>query len=153
MKDAANRGDQDTCKIHAKTILSSRKTKSQISTAKAQMHSIELQIQEQLSMLKVTGAIQKSAGIMTALNKSMNITLISSKMQDLAKEMTKAGIIEEIVNDTFEQMEPEDLDADAEEEVDKVIFEITSGILKDSKQATTQLTDDNLIARFNSLNN
>lgn len=40
----------------------------------------------------------------------------------------KAGIIEEMLEDTFESMEDgEEMEEAAEEEVDKILFEITAG--------------------------
>ena len=39
----------------------------------------------------------------------------------------QAGIIEEMLEDTFEGMEDDDLEEAAQEEVDKVLFEVTKG--------------------------
>lgn len=39
----------------------------------------------------------------------------------------QAGLIEEMINDTFEGLEDDDLEEEAEKEVDKVLFEITNG--------------------------
>lgn len=41
----------------------------------------------------------------------------------------QAGIIEEMLEDTFEGMEDDDLEEAAQEEVDKVLFEVTKGKL------------------------
>ena len=44
----------------------------------------------------------------------------------------QAGIIEEMLEDTFESLEDqEELDEAAQEEVDKVLFEITAGKLEE----------------------
>lgn len=42
----------------------------------------------------------------------------------------QAGIIEEMLEDTFESMEDDEMEEAAEAEVDKILFEITAG--KDS---------------------
>lgn len=39
----------------------------------------------------------------------------------------KAGIIEEMMDDTMEALDDEDLDEEADEEVDRVLYEITAG--------------------------
>lgn len=39
----------------------------------------------------------------------------------------QAGIMEELIEDTFESMEDEDLDELADQEVDKILFEVTKG--------------------------
>ncbi len=41
--------------------------------------------------------------------------------------ISQAGIIEEMMNDTFEGLEDDDLEEEADKEVDKVLFEITNG--------------------------
>ena len=42
--------------------------------------------------------------------------------------ISQAGIIEEMMEDTFESMEDgEDMEEEAEAEVDKILFEITAG--------------------------
>ena len=57
---------------------------------------------------------------------------------DMAREMEKAGLVDEIVQDTFELAEP-DIDIEADTEVSKIMNEITSGIFtKDSDVATTK---------------
>lgn len=45
---------------------------------------------------------------------------ISKTMQDMSREMMKAGIIEEMLEDTMETLEPEELEEEAQTEVDKV---------------------------------
>lgn len=42
----------------------------------------------------------------------------------------QAGIIEEMLEDTFEGLEEDDLEEAAQEEVDKVLFEVTKGTAK-----------------------
>ena len=39
----------------------------------------------------------------------------------------QAGIIDEMIGDTFELMEDSDIEEEADEEVNKVLFEITNG--------------------------
>ena len=39
----------------------------------------------------------------------------------------QAGIIEEMMEDTFEGMEEDDMEEAAQEEVDKILFEVTKG--------------------------
>merc|ERR1712200_230086 len=47
-------------------------------------------------------------------------------MMEMSKEMMKAGIIEEMMGDTMESMEPEDVGEDVQLEVDKVLSELTA---------------------------
>ncbi|KAI8917364.1 Snf7-domain-containing protein, partial [Entophlyctis helioformis] len=128
LKDAAKRGDTVSCKTLAREIVRSRKAKDRMHTSKAQLNSLVLSMQEQLGMLKVTGALQKSGEVMKMVNGLVKLPQISAAMQELSQEMMKAGIIEEMVNDTLE-MDDEGLDEEADEEVDKVITELTAGLL------------------------
>ena len=40
----------------------------------------------------------------------------------------QAGIIEEMLEDTFDSLEDEDMEEEAQEEVDKILFEVTQGL-------------------------
>jgi len=50
-------------------------------------------------------------------------------MREMSMEMTKAGILEEMMEDTLEMDEDEELEEEADAEVDKVLFELTDGKL------------------------
>jgi charged multivesicular body protein 3 len=54
-------------------------------------------------------------------------------MQELQKEMIKSGIIEEMLEDTLAFSEPDDLENLAQEEVDKVLYELTDGLFGDTQ--------------------
>ena len=51
IKDAAKKGQNDVVKILAKELVHSKKAKSRIYAAKAQLHSVEMQIQQQQGTL------------------------------------------------------------------------------------------------------
>ena len=57
---------------------------------------------------------------MQAMQQLVKLPEVAKTMQDMSREMMKAGIIEEMLEDTMESMEPEGLEEEAEEEVDKV---------------------------------
>ena len=42
--------------------------------------------------------------------------------------VTQAGIMEELIEDTFESMEDDDLEEDADREIEKILFEVTKGM-------------------------
>lgn len=78
--------------------------------------------------------------------------------------MTKAGLMEEIMDDTFEGMEDEDLEEEAEAEVSEVLFELTKGQLgaapaavagslkqEEPPSAETDQEADAMIARLEAL--
>jgi len=59
----------------------------------------------------------------------MKLPALQQNCRTLAKEMMKAGVIEEAMEDAFEQMQDPDVDELADKEVDKVLYEITEGQL------------------------
>uniref|UniRef100_A0AAZ3RVE6 Charged multivesicular body protein 3 n=1 Tax=Oncorhynchus tshawytscha TaxID=74940 RepID=A0AAZ3RVE6_ONCTS len=126
IKDAAKKGHRDVCVVLAKEMIHSKRAVSKLYASKAQMNSVLLSMKNQLSVLRVAGALQKS-------------TEIQGTMRELSKEMMKAGIIEEMLEDTFESMEDDDeMEEAAEAEVDKILFEITAGALG---KAPSKVTD------------
>lgn len=84
-------------------------------------------------MVKVTGTLQASAEIMKASNALMSVPQVSATMRDMSVEMMKAGIMQEMLDDTMEQLDDadgvDDLEDEAQEEVDKVLWQITDGKL------------------------
>ena len=100
-------------------------------------------------MVKVTGSLQKSTEIMKLSSALIKLPQISQVMRDMSMEMTKvrlasspqmpplltkalhiqAGIMEEMLDDTLEMEDDEELEEEADAEVDKVLFDVTNGKL------------------------
>jgi len=138
MKEAAKKGDRDVCMILAKEIINSRKAISKIHTSKAHINSISMQMKNQLATLRIAGAVQKSTEVMKSMQQLIKIPEVAATMRELSKEMMKAGIIEEMLEDTLEGLEDtEELEEAAQEEVDKVLWEITAGQLGKAPAAVT----------------
>ena len=136
LKDAAKKGDTDVCKILAKEIINSRKSVNKLYTAKANLNSVQNQMKGQLATLKVSGSLAQSAEVMKSMNALVKIPETQKVMMDLSKEMMKAGILEEMLDDTMEGLnESEDLEEAAQEEIDKIILELTTGKLTDAPAA------------------
>ncbi|CEP15313.1 hypothetical protein [Parasitella parasitica] len=129
IKQIAKKGDVKNCRMLAKELVRSQKHKNRLYTSKAQMNSITMQLDHQLATIKLAGSIQKSAEVMKMVNQLARLPEISKNMQQMSMEMTKAGIIEEMIGDTMDMMDDEDIEEAADEEVNKVLFTITDGIL------------------------
>lgn len=139
IKDAAKRGEKEVCVILAKEMIHSKRAISKLYASKAHMNSVLLSMKNQLAVLRVAGSLQKSTEVMKAMQNLVKIPEIQATMRDLSKEMMKAGIIEEMLEDTFESMEDgEEMEEEAEAEVDKILFEITAGALG---KAPSKVTD------------
>ncbi|XP_020481473.1 charged multivesicular body protein 3 isoform X2 [Labrus bergylta] len=143
IKDAAKKGQKDVCVILAKEMIQSKRAISKLHASKAQMNSVVLSMNNQLAVVRVAGSLQKSTEVMKAMQNLVKIPEIQATMRDLSKEMMKAGIIEEMLEDTFESMEDgEDMEEAAEAEVDKILFEITAGALGKAPSKVTDALPD-----------
>jgi charged multivesicular body protein 3 len=77
----------------------------------------------------MAGAISKSTDVMKAMQDLVKLPEIRQSMFELSREMSKAGLIEEMMEDTLEGLEDDDVEDLADEEVEKVLLEITQGII------------------------
>ncbi|GMI86980.1 hypothetical protein like AT5G22950 [Hibiscus trionum] len=125
IKEAAKRNDMGSAKALAKEIVLSRKTVNRLYENKAQLNSISMHLGESVAIARTVGHLSKSAEVMKLVNNLMKAPQMAATMQEFSKEMTKAGIIEEIVNDSLDSaLDSEDIEEETEEEVDKVLSEI-----------------------------
>ncbi|RKP14652.1 charged multivesicular body protein 3-like protein [Piptocephalis cylindrospora] len=131
VKQLAKKNDIKGCRVLAKEIVRSKKHRERLTTSKAQLNSINLSLQHQLAMVKVSGTLSKSTDVMKAVNSLMRVPQISQQMQEMSYEMTKAGVMEEMMQDTLEGLDDAEdaLEDEADEEVDRVLNEITAGKL------------------------
>ncbi|OZJ03115.1 hypothetical protein BZG36_03372 [Bifiguratus adelaidae] len=129
LKQCAARNDAKTCKLLAKELVRSRKHKERLYTSKAQLSSINMQLNHQLATLKIAGTLQKSSEVMKLVNNLVRLPEVSRAMQQLSMELTKAGIMDEMVQDTLESLDDEEVEEEADAEVDKVLYEVTNGML------------------------
>ena len=130
LKDAAKKGDKDVCMVLAKEVVHSRKTVNKPYCAKANISSVQMQMKGQLATIKVAGSLQKSAEVMKTMQQLVRLPEIQKTMMDMSREMMKAGIIEEMLEDTMETVtESDEMEEEAQEEVDKILFELTTGKL------------------------
>lgn len=72
--------------------------------------------------MRVAGSLAKSTEVMQAMQRLVRVPEVAQTMQDMSKEMMKAGIIEEMLDETFEDMEDqEELEDAAQVEVSNLI--------------------------------
>ncbi|KAG8670155.1 Vacuolar protein-sorting-associated protein 24 [Fusarium poae] len=115
----------------ARELVRARKQSQRLVTSKAQLSSVQMQVNEAFAVRKIEGSIRASVGIMKDVNSLIRLPELAGTMQELSVELMKAGVIEEMVEDVL----PADgdmlmEDEEAEGEVEKVLGEV----LKDRKQ-------------------
>ncbi|KAI5456398.1 Snf7-domain-containing protein [Mariannaea sp. PMI_226] len=122
---------QQEVRLFALELVRARKTSARLITSKAQLNSVQMQVNEAFAVRKIEGSIRASVGIMKDVNSLIRLPELAGTMQELSVELMKAGIIEEMVEDTL-PTDPDMIleDDEAEGEVDKVLGEI----LKDRKE-------------------
>lgn len=117
----------------AKELIRARRTSDRLVTSKAQLNSVQMQVNEAFAVRRIEGSIRTSVGIMKDVNNLIRLPALAGTMRELSAELVKAGIIEEMVGEVL----PEDVDMEdemPEGEVEKVLGEI----LKDRAQAQQQ---------------
>lgn len=116
---------QKEARDFARELIRARKTSNRLVTSKAQLNSVQMQVNEAFAVRKIEGSIRASVGIMKDVNTLIKLPELAGTMQELSVELSKAGIIEEMVGESLpEDMDMLEEDAEAEGEVDKVLGEI-----------------------------
>ncbi|KAJ6599013.1 vacuolar sorting protein VPS24 [Mycena vulgaris] len=139
VKQHAARGDVKSARILAREVVRSDKQKDRLSVSKARLGSIGTQLAQQLAMIKVTGSLQKSTEIMKLSNALIKLPQISKTMREMSMEMTKAGVMGDMMDDIVDMDEDEELEDEADAEVDKVLAELTDGKLGQAGAVGTDL--------------
>lgn len=137
----AKQAAQET-RTFAKELLRMRKQSNRLATSKAQLQSVQMQVNEAFSVRKIEGSIKASTGIMKDVNSLVRLPELTGTMRELSQELMKAGIIEEMVGDSLpddELMEGED--EEAESELDKVLSEILQGKIGKAKVGETPVAE------------
>ena len=117
-------------RVFARELIRVRRQAARLNTSKAQLQSVQMQVNEAFSVRKIEGSLKASTSIMRDVNTLVRLPELTGTMRELSQELMKAGIIEEMVGDTLpndELLEGED--AEAETEVDKVLGEVLQGRL------------------------
>lgn len=117
-------------------------------------------ILSRIAMAKVSGSLRKSTEIMRLSNSLIKLPQISQTMREMSMEMTKvgcpvlwliiaelvqAGVMEEMLDDAINIEEDEEVEMEADQEVDKVLFELTNGKLGQAGTVDTQLPVSTLL--------
>lgn len=128
-------------RVFARELIRCRKMSARLVTCKAQLSSVQMQVNEAFAVQKVEGSIRTCVGVMRDVNSLIRVPELAGTMQELSKELTKAGIIEEMIGENL----PDDGLAEseeeaAEEEVDKVLRELLKDRMATTGKMSTGLT-------------
>lgn len=130
VKILARKGQVDAVRPLARELVRSRKAKERIYTAKAQLNSVGLTLRQQAHTMQMAENFKMSTGIMKSMGKLVDMYAVNETMRDMAYEMEKAGLIQEMMDDTIDGvMDQDGMDEEADAQVDQVLTELTMGIL------------------------
>ncbi|KEG10110.1 putative SNF7-like protein [Trypanosoma grayi] len=139
-KQAARQNDTVAVRMLSKEIIRSRHAVRRMYTARTQMNSVAMHLQQQVSQIKLAGSMKKSSSIMAQMNELMRIHEVQGSMQAMGKEMMKAGLIEEMMNDTIDNALDEGIsETELDDEVSKVVEEVMQGQMQGTRVNTTRL--------------
>ncbi|KAL7918731.1 Snf7 domain-containing protein [Trichoderma austrokoningii] len=131
----AKQAHQDI-RIYASELLRTRKASQRLVTTKATLNSVQMQVSEAFAVRKIEGSIRASVGIMKDVNSLIRLPVLSKTMQELSVELLKAGIIEEMIDETL----PEDMDMLEDEEAEGEIEKLLGEVLKEKKEPALPTT-------------
>lgn len=127
IRQSVKKNDVKAAKIYAKELISIKKQKTRLVNSKAHLLSINMQINESFTMLKLQGKISSTTGIMKEVNSLIRLPELTGTMNQLQQELMKSGIINEMIEDTVEgyseDFEEED---EIEDEINKIITDVTN---------------------------
>lgn len=83
--------------------------------------------------------MKASTGMMKDVNQLIRLPELTGTMRELSQELVKAGILEEMVDETLTTGEFDEMDDEAEEEVDKVLQQILEPKEPAAKVSTPEL--------------
>lgn len=128
IKKAAKKNDIKTVKLYAKELYGINKQYSRIYTSKAQLDSVGMKIEEAFRMRTLSNQVADTTGLMREVNSLVKLPQIQSTMIELERELMKAGIMGEMIDDSMESIQTVDdeMDEEIDEEVNKIIEQYTN---------------------------
>merc|ERR1740138_417246 len=117
----AKKGQVQSVNNLAKQVVRSRKSVNRLERTKASMTSVNLHLTTAIASMSTATSLKMSAGVMKDMNRLMNVPELQSVMQDMQKEMARAEITDEIMEETFAESDDEE---EIDGEVQKVFDEL-----------------------------
>ena len=75
---------------------------TRLHTNKAHLVDMNARLSEQLGLVKVAGTLQKSGEVMAMVNRLVRVPQLMGTMRSMAREMAKAGFIDDVVSEAVD---------------------------------------------------
>ncbi|CAK0895055.1 unnamed protein product, partial [Prorocentrum cordatum] len=90
----ANKGQTQSVKALAKQVVRSRKAMARLERTKCSMTAVNLHLTTAIASMATASSLKMSAGMMTEMNKLMNVPEMAKTMEEMRAEMAKAEIMD-----------------------------------------------------------
>merc|ERR1740121_2248875 len=117
----AAKGRTASVKTLAKQVVRSRKSASRLERTKCSMAAVNLHLTTAVASMSTASSLKMSANVMKEMNKLMNVPELQQTMEDMRREMARAEITDEMMEEGFED---EDDETEIDGEVAKVFDEL-----------------------------
>lgn len=140
IKKSVKNKDLKSAKIYAKELIFIRKQYDKLYLSKTRVDSISMAVNELWQMNKLTQSMQLLTGVMKDVNQLINLGALLNTMQDLSKELMKAGIINEMMDDMIDlDIEEDELEEESQEEINKIIESATEDKFANVEMPTAEM--------------
>ena len=122
----------------AKEVVRLRGTVARLAGNKANLTALSNEMTQMLAVSRAASTIQQSSQLMGTMNKLIKVPQLQQDMKAMAKEMERAGFIQEMVGEAMDSaMDSENIEEAAAEAVDQVLLEITGETLSQMSAVPT----------------
>jgi charged multivesicular body protein 3 len=91
IRAAAKRNDMKSARFLAKEIYNSKKAKERLHKSKAQLNSVNLQVNEAFAIRKLEGSMKTSTGLMKEVNSLIRMPELMGTMTQLSQELMRVS--------------------------------------------------------------
>ncbi|KAJ6264951.1 Vacuolar protein-sorting-associated protein [Drechslerella dactyloides] len=111
-------------RLLARELVRIRRQHARLTTSKAQLESVGMQVREAFAVRKIQGSMKVSTQVMKDVNALVKLPELTGTMRELSSVLVAANVMEEMAEDAMGAAETDFEDEEAEEEVDRVIAEL-----------------------------
>merc|ERR1719272_1748441 len=130
----AKKGQTSSVRTLARQVVRSRSSAARLERTKVSLNSVGLHLTTAMGTMSTASSLKMSAGVMKQMNSLMKVPEIAQTMESMRREMARAEITDELIEDAFEDSDDE---TEVDAEVSNVFDELglDTGAFMDASQA------------------
>merc|ERR1719359_417535 len=117
----AKKGQSASVRTLCRQVVRSRKSVNRLERTKVSLNSVNLHLTTSIATMSTASSLKMSAQVMKQMNTLMKVPEIAQTMESMRREMARAEITDELIEDAFEESDDE---AEVDSEVAKVFDEM-----------------------------